>query len=114
MKPGSNNFHSGARHACDQGDGLDSYTWTQYDSKLGGSQRIVDGQVNFEIWTEYVKVPGGGNGGSWAARIRGVPVNPGSYMFISYGGYNNSLPTLRFTCPHLPHILCRIGGSRWN
>jgi mannosyl-oligosaccharide glucosidase len=71
-------FYTGARHACDQGDGLDSYTWTEYDSKLGGSQRIVDSQVNFNLTTEFIKVPGGSHGGSWAARIRGVPLDPGT------------------------------------
>jgi hypothetical protein len=71
---------SGVRHACDQGDGLDSYTWTQLDARLGGVQRIVDGPNNFRIFTEYIKVPGGKNGGSWAARIRGVPVNAGERL----------------------------------
>jgi len=67
---------SRARHACDQGDGLDKYSWTEYDAQLGGSQRIVDGQNNFELITEYAKFPGGSHGGSWGARVRGVPINP--------------------------------------
>ncbi|THH15032.1 hypothetical protein EW146_g5398 [Bondarzewia mesenterica] len=65
-----------ARHACDQGDGLDSYTWTMYDARDGGVQVLKDGQNNVKITTEYLKVPGGQHGGSWAARIKGEPIHP--------------------------------------
>jgi mannosyl-oligosaccharide glucosidase len=64
------------RHACDQGDGLDGYTWTEYDAKDGGVQVIKDTQNNVKITTEFLKVPGGEHGGSWAARVRGEPVDP--------------------------------------
>ena len=65
----------GSRHACEQDDGLDSYTWTQYDPREGGVQEIKDSQNNVKITTEFLKVPGGKNGGSWAARIRGEPID---------------------------------------
>jgi hypothetical protein len=65
------------RHACDQGDGLDSYTWTEYDARERGVQVIKDSKNNVEITTEFLKVPGGNHGGSWAARIKGKPINPG-------------------------------------
>lgn len=65
------------RHSCDQSDGLDSYTWTTYDPRQGGVQIIKDSPNNVEITTELLKVPGGKNGGSWAARIKGKPINPG-------------------------------------
>ncbi|KAJ7273466.1 glycoside hydrolase family 63 protein [Mycena haematopus] len=64
------------RHACDQGDGLTSYTWTEYDTREGGVQVIQDGPNNVKITTEFLKVPGGEHGGSWAARIKGEPMNP--------------------------------------
>lgn len=66
---------SGSRHACEQDDKLDGYTWTQYDPREGGVQEIKDSQNNVKITTEFLKVPGGENGGSWAARIKGEPMD---------------------------------------
>lgn len=78
---------AGARHACDQGDGLDSYTWTEYDPRRGGVQVITDGPNNVKITTEFLKVPGGEHGGSWAARIKGEPLKDCklSLRLSSYG-----------------------------
>lgn len=67
----------GTRHACDQGDGLSGYTWTEYDARDGGVQVIKDGPNNVEITTEFLKVPGGEHGGSWAVRVKGKPMNAG-------------------------------------
>ncbi|KAH8107152.1 glycoside hydrolase [Cristinia sonorae] len=64
------------RHACDQGDGLDSYTWTTYDAREGGVQVIKDSRNNVKLSTQFLKVPGGEHGGSWAARIKGEPLDP--------------------------------------
>ena len=68
------------RHACDQGDGLNSYTWTEYDAREGGVQVIKDGPNNVKLTTEFLKVPGGENGGSWAARVKGEPIDPGTHL----------------------------------
>lgn len=38
---------------------------------------IKDRQNNVELTTEFLKVPGGDNGGSWAARIKGKPLAKG-------------------------------------
>ncbi|KZT65471.1 glycoside hydrolase family 63 protein [Daedalea quercina L-15889] len=65
-----------ARHGCDQGDGLSGYTWTEYDAREGGVQVIKDPPNNVVITTEFLKVPGGEHGGSWAVRIKGEPLNP--------------------------------------
>ncbi|KAK7023769.1 mannosyl-oligosaccharide glucosidase [Favolaschia claudopus] len=75
---GTHDYQSIARtrHACDQGDGITSYTWTEYDPREGGVQVIQDGPNNVKITTEFLKVAGGDNGGSWAARIKGEPINP--------------------------------------
>ncbi|KAI0933864.1 hypothetical protein AcV5_005895 [Taiwanofungus camphoratus] len=67
---------SRTRHGCDQGDGLNGYTWTEYDAREGGVQVIRDGVNNVILTTEFLKVPGGEHGGSWAARIKGKPMNP--------------------------------------
>lgn len=74
---GTQNYQSltKTRHACDQGDGLDSYTWTTYDPRQGGVQVIKDSANNVEITTELLKVPGGSHGGSWAVRVKGKPIN---------------------------------------
>ncbi|EGN96016.1 glycoside hydrolase family 63 protein [Serpula lacrymans var. lacrymans S7.3] len=80
---------SKTRHACDQGDGLDSYTWTTYDPRRGGEQVLRDSQNNVELTTELLKISGGNNGGSWAARIKGKPINsefPSRISTIFYVG----------------------------
>ncbi|KAF9066861.1 glycoside hydrolase [Rhodocollybia butyracea] len=64
------------RHACDQGDQLQSYTWTKYDAREGGIQVIKDAKNNVQITTEFLKVAGGDDGGNWAARIKGEPLDP--------------------------------------
>ncbi|KAJ7063071.1 glycoside hydrolase [Mycena amicta] len=46
---------SKTRHACDQGDGITSYTWTEYDTREGGVQVIKDGPNNVKITTEFLK-----------------------------------------------------------
>jgi mannosyl-oligosaccharide glucosidase len=65
------------RHACEQGDGLEGYTWTEHDLRYGGSQFLNDTLNHMQISTEWLKVPGGEHGGSWAARISGKPLIPG-------------------------------------
>ncbi|TDL27204.1 glycoside hydrolase family 63 protein [Rickenella mellea] len=65
-----------SRHACEQGDELAGYTWTEYDAREGGIQELNDPMNNVKITTELLKVPGGEHGGSWAARIKGVPLKP--------------------------------------
>ncbi|KAI5124041.1 hypothetical protein M0805_003870 [Coniferiporia weirii] len=75
-----------ARHACDQGDGLSGYTWSEHDAREGGVQTLKDPHNNVIITTEFLKVQGGEHGGSWAARIKGEPLEPGvpsrtSFMF---------------------------------
>ncbi|KAG2020673.1 glucosidase I [Coprinopsis cinerea AmutBmut pab1-1] len=63
------------RHTCEQNE-LDSYTWTEYDPREGGVQVLKDSFNNVKITTEFLKIPGGLHGGSWAARIRGEPLRP--------------------------------------
>lgn len=65
------------RHACDQGDNLETYTWTEYDTREGGVQVLKDRTNNVKLTTEFLKVAGGDHGGSWAARVKGEPLNPG-------------------------------------
>lgn len=49
------------------------YGWEEYDTRKGGVQTIHDTQNNIDITTSFVKIPGGGHGGSWAVRIKGEP-----------------------------------------
>jgi mannosyl-oligosaccharide glucosidase len=49
------------------------YGWDEYDVRTGGRQTIHDAGNFIDITTSFVKIPGGNNGGSWAARIKGVP-----------------------------------------
>lgn len=50
------------------------YGWDAYDPRTGGSQSIHDSGNGIDITTDFVKHPEAGpNGGSWSARIRGVP-----------------------------------------
>ena len=67
-----------SRHACDQGDGLDFYTWTQFDAREGGIQVLKDSENNVKVTTELFMVDGGEHGGNWAARIKGEPIIEGN------------------------------------
>lgn len=82
---------AGIRHACDQGDGLDGYSWTEYDARKGGEQVIKDGVNNVKITTQFLKVAGGEHGGSWAARIKGEPIDP------SVSEYQRALKTTTYS-----------------
>ncbi|OTA94794.1 glycoside hydrolase family 63 protein [Hypoxylon sp. CO27-5] len=61
------------RYTCEQNEGMAGYGWDEYDTRKGGVQHIHDAGNRVDITTEFVKIPGGGHGGSWAARIRGEP-----------------------------------------
>ena len=59
-----------ARHACDQGDGLDGYTWTQFDAREGGIQVLKDTKNNVKVTTELMMVDGGEHGGAGQRALR--------------------------------------------
>ncbi|KAI2621643.1 glycoside hydrolase family 63 protein [Hypoxylon sp. NC1633] len=61
------------RYTCEQHEGMAGYGWDEYDTRKGGVQHIHDAGNKIDITTEFVKIPGGGHGGSWAARIKGEP-----------------------------------------
>ncbi|KJR89943.1 mannosyl-oligosaccharide glucosidase [Sporothrix schenckii 1099-18] len=61
------------RYTCEQNEGMEGYGWDEYDTRRGGAQTIHDTFNNIDITTSFVKVPGGAHGGSWGARIKGVP-----------------------------------------
>jgi len=58
------------RHTCEQHE-IAGYGWEEYDARNGGRQVIHDAANKIDLTIDFVKVPGGNNGGSWAARIRG-------------------------------------------
>lgn len=80
-------FCAEIRHACEQGDELKGYTWTEHDVRYGGIQELNDTLNNVQITTEWLKEPGGENGGSWAARIKGRPLLPGRFGFYFHTGF---------------------------
>lgn len=84
------------RHSCEQGDGLAGYTWTEHDVREGGVQVLKDPKNNVEITTEFLKFPGGEHGGSWAARIKGRPSNPGMRTAPSHDPAEPDPPRLPF------------------
>lgn len=55
---------------------MDGYGWTEYDPRTGGREIIRDKGNNIDITIDFVKVPGGEHGGSWGARVHGVPREP--------------------------------------
>ena len=61
------------RHTCEQNEGMAGYGWQEYDARNGGRQVIRDTGNKIDLTIDFVKVPGGQHGGSWAARIKGTP-----------------------------------------
>lgn len=61
------------RWTCEQNEGMAGYGWEEYDTRKGGVQTIHDAGNKIDVTTMFVKIPGGGHGGSWAARIKGEP-----------------------------------------
>lgn len=57
------------RHTCEQSDPLESYGWLKHDGVNFGTQEIVE--KDFTLKTQFIKRPGGENGGDWSARING-------------------------------------------
>lgn len=50
---------------------MKGYGWDEYDARTGGQQTIYDAGNGVDIRTQFVKIPGGSHGGSWATRVRG-------------------------------------------
>lgn len=61
------------RYTCEQNEGMLGYGWEEYDIRTGGRQVIHDLGNSIDVTTEFIKVPRGQHGGSWAARISGRP-----------------------------------------
>ncbi|OKL63106.1 hypothetical protein UA08_01397 [Talaromyces atroroseus] len=61
------------RHTCEQNEGMRGYGWDEYDVRKGGRQTIHDVGNFVDITIDFVKIPGGHHGGSWGARVKGVP-----------------------------------------
>ena len=51
-----------------------------YDARDGGVQVLKDSKNNVKVTTEFLKIPGGEHGGSWAARIKGEPIDTGTHV----------------------------------
>ncbi|KAI5290531.1 Processing alpha glucosidase I [Ascosphaera aggregata] len=63
------------RYTCEQNEGIHGYGWDEYDIRTGGRQSFHDTGNTIDLTIDFVKVPGGQHGGSWGARIKGVPTS---------------------------------------
>lgn len=62
------------RDTCEQDDGMEGYGWTQYDTRVGGSQTIHDSNLQIDLTTNFFKTS---DGLSWGVRVFGAP-RPGA------------------------------------
>ncbi|KAI5305576.1 hypothetical protein KEM56_004001 [Ascosphaera pollenicola] len=67
------NLQANFRYTCEQNEGMHGYGWDEYDIRTGGRQTIHDTGNSIDLTIDFVKIPGGKHGGSWAARIKGEP-----------------------------------------
>ncbi|CAI2190994.1 5523_t:CDS:10, partial [Funneliformis geosporum] len=77
------------RHACDQEDELDEYSFKKHDGRNFAIQTLSDSKNNVKLKTELLKIPGGNHGGEWAIRISGNPINdkePSRISILYYFG----------------------------
>ncbi|KPV71697.1 glycoside hydrolase family 63 protein, partial [Rhodotorula graminis WP1] len=81
--------YSKPRHECDQRDGL-TYSFAEHDGRSAAKQVLNDKENNVRLTVRWIKVAGGAEGGSWAMRIEGEPIEDGEYL------------------PRRPHKLSRI------
>ncbi|EEH33552.2 mannosyl-oligosaccharide glucosidase [Paracoccidioides lutzii Pb01] len=59
-------------HTCEQNEGMAGYGWDEYDIRKGGRQTIHDAGNTIDLTIDFIKVPGGNNGGNWGARVKGT------------------------------------------
>ncbi|KAI0159040.1 glycoside hydrolase family 63 protein [Pestalotiopsis sp. NC0098] len=69
-----NELISNLRDTCEQDDGMEGYGWTQYDTRVGGSQTIHDSNLQIDLTTKFFKTS---DGLSWGVRVFGAP-RPGA------------------------------------
>ena len=79
------------------------YNWLEHDGRTAGTQVINDIENNVQVKVHLLKTPSGSNGGSWAARIGGQPLDPSepNHPFTLY-----SLP-LTLSCMKIVHLASR-------
>ena len=73
----------GFRHTCEQNEGMAGYGWEEYDIRTGGRETIHDAENSLDLTIEFIKVPGGSNGGNWGARIKGTPRDDAPPAFLT-------------------------------
>ncbi|BGP09879.1 Processing alpha glucosidase I [Rhodotorula toruloides] len=76
------------RHECDQRDGL-TYSYTEHDGRSAAKQVIKDPRNNVQLTIRFLKVSGAQarQGGSWAVRIEGEPLDQSKLSRISLINY---------------------------
>lgn len=69
----ADNWMKDFRYTCEQNEGMAGYGWDEYDIRRGGRETIHDARNTLDLTIDFIKVPGGQHGGSWGARVKGVP-----------------------------------------
>lgn len=79
----------------------------------GAVQVLKDPTNNLELTTEWLKIPGGNHGGSWAARISGKQLDLSEYVSFSL---RHALICAPFSkaIPKLSDFLRWARGTRWS
>lgn len=84
------------RHTCEHDDNISGYAWQKHDGRTYGTQSTTDHLNNVIIKTEFIKSPGGDNGGDWyrvaknrAVRITGTPIDKNIPLTLSLLFYAN-------------------------
>jgi mannosyl-oligosaccharide glucosidase len=60
------------RHDCNQADNLESYGWTDYDVRSGGTETIYDPGNGLNLEIQLIKKSGGTQNGNWGSRVKGT------------------------------------------
>ena len=79
------------------------YNWLEHDGRTAGTQVINDIENNVQVKVHLLKTPSGSNGGSWAARIGGQPLDPSELHWMLYA----LLAPLTLSCMKIVHLASR-------
>lgn len=86
------------RHSCEQSDEMETYGWSTYDPRSGGSQRVNDVHNGLNLNIDFIRLTGKRDSRDWAARVSALPrsrsENPlktTAILYISLEGLQTNL-----------------------